>query len=138
MLKTFAVVLLLFTFQQELPEYGNISELKDKQKVYLATDSTDARNMILKELKKSSLTVVSSPDVAEFILEYKVIRTAEHPGPVGSLAYSVSEMTAYTKKEQQRRILWSKTEDDAGLAKPNEINLTRNFIKALKKAVNKK
>lgn len=132
MIKTLALSFLLF-LPQELPEYGDISELKELQKVYLNADSTDARKMILKELTKSPFTVVNSPDEAEFVLEYKIIRTGEHPGPAGPRSYSVSEMTAYVKKER-KRILWSKTEDDAGLAKPNEINLTRNFIKALKKS----
>lgn len=124
------------TFIQEdkLPQYGDIADLKNLQKVYLIADSTDARNLILKELKKYPvLAVVNSPAEAEFFLEYKVVR---HEGSSTGLKVPItaSEMVAYTSKNKSRRVAWSKTEDDAGISRPNEVNLTRNFIKSLKKA----
>jgi hypothetical protein len=123
-----------FTQDNNLPEYGDIADLKNLQKVYLITDSTDARNFILKELKKySALNVVNSPDEAEFFLEYKVLRHED--SSVGlKIPITNSEMTAYILKDKNRRVAWSKTENDAGISRPNEVNLTRNFIKALKKA----
>jgi hypothetical protein len=122
--------------QEQLPEYGDVSDLKAMQKVYLSADSTDARKMILKELRKyPSLSVANSPDEAEFILEFKVLRHEDaSPGILGNLATTYAEMTAYIRKEQRRRIAWSKTQDDAGVSRPNEVNLTRNFLKELKKA----
>ena len=128
---------LIFSFAQDnLPEYGDISDLKNLQRVYLTADSTDARQMILKELKKHpSLVVVNRPEEAEFFIEYKVLRSERvKVGIFTGTAEATAEMTAYTLKDSRRRIAWSKTEDNDGLSRPNEINLTRNFIKALKTA----
>ena len=116
-----------------LPEYGDIADIKDLQKVYLVADSTDARNLILKELKKyPTLIVVNSPNEAEFFLEYKVLRQEESSSSL-KIPITTSEMIVYTSKNKSRRIAWSKTENDAGISRPNEVNLTRSFIKALKK-----
>jgi len=116
-----------------LPEYGDIADIKDLQKVYLVADSTDARNLILKEMKKyPSLIVVNSPNEAEFFLEYKVLRQEESSSGL-KIPITTSEMIVYTSKNKNRRIAWSKTENDAGISRPNEVNLTRSFIKALKK-----
>jgi len=121
-----------------LPEYGDIADIKDLQKVYLVADSTDARNLILKELKKyPTLIVVNSPNEAEFFLEYKVLRQEESSSGL-KIPITTSEMIVYTSKNKNRRIAWSKTENDAGISRPNEVNLTRSFIKALKKIRDKK
>ncbi|HYX71752.1 MAG TPA: hypothetical protein VE732_03205 [Nitrososphaera sp.] len=132
------VVLLIPAFAQDnnLPEYGDISDLKTLQKVYLTADSTDSRNLILKELKKyPALSIVSSPEEAEFFIEYRVLRHQDtQTGIIKGPPITFSEMAVFTLKDKRRRIAWSKTEDDAGISRPNEMNLTRNFIKALKKA----
>jgi hypothetical protein len=128
--------LLIPAFAQDnnLPEYGDIADLKNLQQVYLIADSTDARNFILKELKKYSvLNVVNSPDEAEFFLEYKVLRHEDSSAGLKT-PITTSKMTAYILKNKSKRIAWSKTEDDAGISRPNEVNLARNFIKSLKKA----
>src|SRR2546425_12102987 len=104
----------LYAQEGNLPEYGDIADLKNLQKVYLSADSTDARKLILNELKKyPNLNIVNSPDDAEFFLEYKVLRHEDattgvfiHP-PV-----TTSEMTAYVVKDKRRRVAWSKTQDD--------------------------
>lgn len=125
--------LILTIAQENLPEYGDIADLKNLQKVYLIADSTDARNIILKELKKySTLTIVNSPNEADFFLEYKVLRHEDSSAGL-KIPITTSEMIAYTSKNRYRRVAWSKTEDDAGISRPNELNLIRNFIKALKK-----
>ena len=129
---TFLAVPMLAQYNN-LPEYGDIADIKDLQKVYLVADSTDARNLILKEMKKyPTLIVVNSPNEAEFFLEYKVLRQEESSSSL-KIPITISEMIAYTSKNKNRRIAWSKTENDAGISRPNEVNLTRSFIKALKK-----
>ncbi|HEY9402608.1 MAG TPA: hypothetical protein VIQ24_07930 [Pyrinomonadaceae bacterium] len=130
------VSLLIPTFAQDsnLTENGSITDLKFLQKVYLIADSTDARNRILKELQKyPALTVVSSPDKADFFLEYKVLRQKYKWTDV-KFPITNSEMIAYISKNKYRRVSWSKTEYNTGISRPNEVNLTRNFIKILKKA----
>ena len=113
-----------------LPEYGDISELKDSSKVYVTSDIADARSRIIKELKKyAGLVVVNSPDGADFMLTYKVISQND---------YSItSQMSASTKKAGGRtRILWEESES-AGIqhiGKPNSVNLTRHFLKDIKKS----
>lgn len=57
------------TFAQEndLPEYGDIADLKNLQKVYVFAHLTTSRNLIIYELKKHpALLVVNSPGEAEF------------------------------------------------------------------------
>jgi len=123
----------VFAQDNNLPEYGDIADIKDLQKVYLSADSTDARNLILKEMKKyPALIVVSSPNEAEFFLEYKVLRQQEDSSAL-KIPITTSEMIVYISKGKNRRIVWSKTDNDAGISKPNEVDLTRSFLKALKK-----
>jgi len=96
--------------------------------------------MIMSELKKyPSLNVVNSPDEAEFYIEYKVLRHEDaSTGVFVHPPITTSEMTAFILHDKRRRVAWSKTQDDAGISRPNEINLTRNFLKALKKATSEK
>ena len=136
-MKILLTLLLLFA-QTDLPEYGEITELKDNLKVYLATESPSSRKLIIKALDKK-FTVVSSPDDAEFFLTYDVEASTESRGLQRS-HYMRSRMLAYTLTEKGRkRILWSDDEtwESRGgmtFTAPNEWNLAKNFIKALKKA----
>lgn len=113
-----------------LPEYGAIADLKGLTKMYLSTDSTQARKYILDELKKDkTLEVVSSPDDAQFILECKQTGRIVVGGLVQEM--ETFEMTAYTMKGERRRVAWSATKNS--IRYPPTM-LTRDFIKALKKA----
>jgi hypothetical protein len=126
--------LLLFV---QLPEYGDIAELKDKQRVYVASSEQQSRKYIVNLLKKNYI-VVGSPDEAEFFLAYEVKSSTEARGRQRS-HYLRSEMIAYTLNGDRKRILWSDDEtyeESRGFSfsAPNEFNLTRNFLKAVKKA----
>lgn len=131
--RTVALLLtLLFSFlitaAQELPVYGELAEMKEARRVYVTADYADARERILKELKKyDGLEVVSAPDGADFILAYAVKSETE--------AGIVSQLTAYTKtSEGRQRILWQQEQSyESRLNKPNSINLVRRFITAVKK-----
>jgi hypothetical protein len=129
-------LLLMTAFAQDnnLPEYGSISDVKNLQRLYLATDSTDARKLILRELKKTpDLEVVPSSDKAEYFIEYKVLRQKTGQTSANFTIYT-SEMVVYTLRNGRKVIAWSKTETSGGIGKPNEVNLTRHFLDALKKA----
>lgn len=41
-------------------------------------------------------------------------------------------MVVYILKDKTRRILWSENEDQEGLGAPNEVNLSKHFIRDLK------
>lgn len=128
---------LLLLAQTELPEYGDITELKDKQHVYVASEEQASRKYIVNLLKKNFI-VVNSPEEAEFFLTYEVKASTESRGRQPS-HYIRSEMVAYTLRAQRKRILWSDDETweqsrGFSFSAPNEYNLTKNFLKALKKA----
>ena len=130
------VTLLLAAFissssaQEKLPEYGDITDIKGMSKVYVSAPSTGQRKMILGELKKApTLTVVKSPDEAEFFLDYRIV---EESHPFG-LNFVTAELAAYTIKDGRRRIAWSETKH---LTSPSQ--LPRAFIKALKKTTDEK
>lgn len=127
----------IFAQENNLPEYGEIDDVKSLQKIYLIADSTNARKLILNELKKySGLTVVSSAQEAEYFVEYKILR--QETGQTSlNITVDTSEMVVYILKDKRRRIAWSKTQI-SGFTRPNEVNLIRNFLKALKKARNEK
>lgn len=123
--------------QDKLPEYGSVADVKDLHKLYLGSDSTDARKLILRELKKyPDLTVVDSPDDAEYFMDYKLLR--QQTGQTSmNVTVETSEMVVYILRDKRKVIAWSKTET-SGFSRPNEVNLTRHFLDALKKARRKK
>ncbi|HZE69947.1 MAG TPA: hypothetical protein VE135_10545 [Pyrinomonadaceae bacterium] len=136
--KPFVRCALLFCFslclssviaQKELPEYGDIADLKGMAKVYVTADSTAARSLILDELEKyPALEVVSLVDDGQFVLE--CVQTGHLA--VGGLIEELPtfEMTAYTIKDGRHRVAWSRTKSSI---RPAAALLTRDFIKALKK-----
>ena len=128
-----SLVIPIFAQDNSLPEYGDIADITKLPKVYLTADSTNARKLILNELKKyPSLSVVNSPDEADYFIEYKILR--QETGQTSlNITVDTSEMVVYTLSNKRRRVAWSKTQI-SGITRPNEVNLTRNFLKALKKA----
>jgi hypothetical protein len=119
---------------QNLLTSEHLADLASMQNCYLIADSDAARARLVKELKKQApqFQIVSSPDEAQFFLEYKVLKIESDCHPLTPTTYS--EMTAYTMQDGQRIIAWSKKQDDERPSRKNEVNLVRNFIKALKKA----
>jgi len=110
-----------------LPVYGELSELKEARRVYVTSDYADARERILKELRKySALEVVSTPEAADFLLVYKVTSQTD--------SNLTSQLTAIKNADGKQRLLWQEEESSgSAFGKPNSVNLTRHFIKALKK-----
>lgn len=128
------MTLLLFSLipaftQDKLPEYGDIADIKNFQKVFVVADSTATRKFIVDELKKyPALVIVSSPDEAEFVLECK----QNGHIVIGGLIQEepTFEMTVYTLKNNRHRVAWSETKTSL---RPAPALLARDFIKALKK-----
>jgi hypothetical protein len=140
-----ALLAALFTIPllaQDLPEYGDASELKEVKKVYVTSEELDSRKLILWQLKRdkgTALEMVNTADDADVILEYKVMSSTEARGRQSS-HYMRSELVAYRLTEgKRRRILWSddETYEQSGgmaMSRPNEVNLTMHFVKAVRKA----
>ncbi len=109
------------------------------KKVYLITESTEDRNLILKALKKkkSTLEVVNNPNDAEFFLEFKTLARQDKKTLVGSEYTEKAEMTAYFFNPDKKKVIaWSETKlyyESSGLSveSPNSYVLTRKFVNAL-------
>lgn len=124
------VVFLLFALTagaQELPVYGELSELKESRRVYVTSEHASARANIVREIKKyKGFEVVDAPEAAEFLLLHTV--TSQTDDRV------TSQLTAAVRAaDGKQRILWQEEETRAGFGRPNSVNLTRHFIKAIKK-----
>lgn len=132
----FSILFILFIAirvcaQENLPDFGNIADLKGMNKAYVSADSTEARKFILEEIRKYKiLEVVSSADDAQFVLECKQIGRVK-TGSSLITELPTFEMVAYTQKGGRRRIAWSETK--TSLRYPPML-LTRDFVGALKKA----
>jgi hypothetical protein len=79
MRKVFCAIVTVFSFAaivfaqttKILPEYGDLSEIKEARKVYVYSEDLGSRDLILKELKKDKLLeVVGKPEDAEFFIFY--------------------------------------------------------------------
>jgi hypothetical protein len=135
---------LIFSFstraQTELPIIGKISDLEGKKKVYLLAETTDSRTKIQKVLDKEKLfEIVSDPEKAEFIIEFKPISKSQ-PISIGIGTFKdIAEMNVYFYNSNKKKVIaWSATKDkykDSGFGygtKDNEALLTKSFLKTYK------
>jgi hypothetical protein len=138
------------TATQENPEYGDISEITQCKSVYVFAADYEARQRIVKEIEKDkSLRVVSSDADADFFIEYGAgayTRGATVSGNqvnkndslVGEFRVTVRGQIDDQDRRHQR-IVWGKrnTQDFVNgitFSRNPEVNLAREFLKALKKA----
>lgn len=143
-MKTLLISLALLFFSQNLPTYGDITDLRGLSKVYVASDSEDSRKRIVKILNKK-LQVVDSPSNAEFFVEFtelsrEAVSTAVHKND----RQQRSQMRVYILDLNKQQILvWAdtrsrETEHYLGMkmydSGRNESKLAKKFLKALKKA----
>ena len=137
MLLLVAVFAFTASARSDLPIIGNISDVIGKTRMYLATQETDSRRIVVQAIKKNKMPfeVVGDPNDADFIFEV-------HELPLlaaGRQHQKRHEAQAYYFREGRRVIACSDTEtmDFSGggtLSRPNEYNLINNFWKAYKKA----
>jgi hypothetical protein len=127
----FAFILSVSVFgQTDLPILGKINDLQGKSKVYLLAASTTSREMMQKVLDKNkSFEIVSDPNDADFILEFKQISNKSDYDDTGELA-------AYFFNSDKRKIIaWSESKNyfkrtGMGFPKKNEVYLTMQFLRA--------
>lgn len=144
-MKSILLTLLLFLSQSTLPTYGSIDSIRNLYRVYVASDNEDSRKRVIKLLTKDSdLIAVNSPDEAQFFVEYSELsREVAVTGDHNKERQQRSQMRVFTLDPDKRRVIvWSEsgsreTEHFLGMkmydSGRNESELTRKFLKALKK-----
>lgn len=127
-----------------LPEYGHISEIRKMRRVFVIADDIDSQNLLIKSLRSyDGLQIVGSPDNAEIFVGFTqgssatgVVLRGLFPGTIDHR--TKAQFIVYYKSETGRsRIVWQETEDTQSssgltLSRPNEVNVAKHFIKALK------
>jgi len=133
------------TFDNELPEYGDISELRRMRRVFVIADDIDSQNLLINSLRSyDGLDVVGSPDRAEIFIAFGQGSSATGMELRGLFAGTLDYRTKaqfivfYRSETGRKRIVWRETEDiqtTSGftLSRPNEVNVIRHFVNALKK-----
>ncbi len=128
-----------------LPEYGDISEIRKLRRVFVIADDIDSQNIMINALRQyDGIDIVSSPERADFFVAFTQGSTATSIVPRGLFAGTIDHRTkaqfiVYYKGESGRsRIVWQETEDiqtSSGLSfsRANEVNVIRHFVKAIKK-----
>jgi len=128
-----------------LPEYGDISEIRKMRRVFVIADDIDSQNLLVNSLRSyDGLQIVSSPDSAEIFVGFGQGSNATGVVVRGLFAGTIDHRTKaqfivfYRSDTGRPRIVWQETEDiqsSSGLvlSRPNEVNVSRHFIKALKR-----
>lgn len=131
----------VITEPQGPPTYGSLNDLKGFNRIYVDVENAESRERIIKALNKSSqFQIVSDPDDAQIILEYKTLTRDNNSDTSDTDLRVKSQMNAVVIKNNKRVIAWS---DTANFVKKtlggigwrsthNETKLTEKFIKALK------
>jgi hypothetical protein len=122
-------------------EYGTIADVKDLRKAFVKADDEDIRTTIVQRLNCSqTVGAVDSPKDADYFIEYTTLTRDVAPGRHGASMALKSQMRVVVVKPNGSRVIaWTETEtfDVSGgfvLGAPNEINLTRHFVNAVRKA----
>lgn len=138
MKKLFLLLILMLsvvTFaQSDLPEIGSLEDLKGKTRYYLNSPAKE-RKQILKELdtKKTGLELVSNPDDADFIVEYKVLDSKEKPFLISSsITSTTAQLDVYFYRDGKKIMAWSEGKTSSFRTEPY-LALPRQLIKDLKK-----
>ena len=143
---TFVVTVSFAQNSTDKPIYGEVSALRGMTKVYVEGATSDERKLILDQFKRDkTFSVVGDPSDAEFFISFgELTRMAVAAGIRPSTQYQErDEAEAYYVKDGKKVIVWQDTEtldvsNGFSFSFPNSVNLTRNFIKAYKKALKEK
>lgn len=127
-----------------LPEYGDISEIRKFRRVFVIADDIDSQNLMANALRQyDGLDIVASPERADLFVAFTQGSTATSIVPRGLFAGTIDHRTKaqfivyYKSASGRSRIVWQETEDvqtSSGLtfSRPNEVNVIRHLIKAMK------
>lgn len=133
--------------QSDLPIIGDITQIKELTKVYIAGATSDERKVILeafKRDKKQPFVVVGDPAEAELFMNFGEL-SRQVDSRMNQRAYQERDELEvyYYNKDKKKVIVFTDTEtldvsNGLTLSAPNSWNLTRNFFKAFRKANEKK
>lgn len=125
-MKFLLLLLLTAPLYAQLPDRGNIGDIKGMSKVYVFADG-DYYKAIVKNVK---FVQVDRPEDAEFFLEYKTLsRTISGPT---NMSLETGELMAYTYKDKRKVIAWSDSLTAGGFKGDAAGKLARRFMKANK------
>lgn len=129
-----------------LPEYGHISEIRRMRRVYVVADDIDSQNLLVTSLSKyEGIQIVGSPERAEIFIAFGQGSAATSLKLWGYAAGTIDYRTKaqfivfYRTETGRPRIVFQETEDiqtSSGwtFSRPNEVNVSRHFIKELRRA----
>lgn len=127
------LLLLLFVIpvfaQTELPDRGDITDLRGKTKVYVVADSIHRKG--IEAVLSKSFSLVNKPADAEIILEYKILSSE----PIGTLGMTIEDgqLDAYYYKNGRKTVAWSDGVGASGIHWNAGEKLAKRFIKEFKK-----
>lgn len=128
-MKCLLLLLLSVPAFAQLPDHGDIADLKGKTRVYIVADG-DAYTAINKAVAKR-LTVVSKSADAEFFLEYKTISRTTNP--IAGFTLENGQLDAYVLQDKSRLVAWSDHLTGGGFKGDTAKQLAQRFIKVLTK-----
>lgn len=128
------IILILSGFaygQSDLPEYGKLSDIKDKTKIYVIAEG-EARTAMLKTIdKQSKFSIIEKPEAAEIFIEYKMISRGTVP-PTG-MTLETGQMNVFYYRETTKVIAWSDSAEGGGFRGDTANRLLKKFLKAVEK-----
>jgi hypothetical protein len=135
-------------YRMENAEYGKLSELKGKTKLFLVVDDFEARNIIVKAVEKAGISLVNRREDADFGMRLWLQRVDVGSNVLLGTSHNivlVGELWVYTYlpvKENETvgkvRMLWQKrkSQDWSGgitLNRHPATNTINDFVKDWKK-----
>ena len=120
--------------QNDLPTIGSFDDIKGLSKTYVVADN-ESRKAILKELKKiPTITLVNTPDDAEFFLEYKTISRNEG-AQIGifKITSETGQLDVYLHRDGKKVVAWSESTTGGGFKGDTARRLIEKFVKLIKK-----
>lgn len=137
MLTQILIILITFVFsattlfaQTDLPDRGELSDIKDNNKLYISA-SAEKYNAIKKRILKSELfEIADKSENAEIFLEYKTI-SRQSFGFGGTT--ETGQINVYIYRKEKKLIVWSKEKTGGGYKADTAKKLIKLFLKDYKK-----
>lgn len=124
-----------------LPIYGNITDIRGLNRIYIHAEDSQSRERIIKELRKApQFRVVGNLEEAQIILEYKVLSRDSNSDQGNKELRVRGQLSAIFFKGNSRTVAWLDTAEYAKLtsggigfrSQHNESKLTERFVKAMR------
>jgi len=124
------LLILLFALPalgQDLPKFGELSEIKGKTVYYVVADNSQVRETIAKEI---GVVPVRDPEKAEVFVEYKAL--SHHPSNTIFGEMETGELRVYYYQDKKQIVVWSDSATDVAVPKGTPRKLARKLRSALR------